>query len=267
MRKKRHPEHENHERWLVSYADFITLLFAFFVVMFASTQTDKSKAAQIQASVKDALENDHFMAQVASILGGAPDELGPGENQRRGPGGQHDLSEPATDAQSALRPAQQQLETDLSEEVETGLMSISMEARGLVISFQQAAFFPSGTDEIPPEAYEAVGKVADVILALPNRVRLEGHTDSQPVRGGSGRFVSNWELSAARAISMMEMLVDCCSVPRAKLSIAGYADNAPVAPNDTAEGRSRNRRVDIVILNQAGSAIEAGPASGLAISE
>jgi chemotaxis protein MotB len=256
MRKKRQPEHENHERWLVSYADFITLLFAFFVVMFASTQTDKSKAAQIQESVKRAIEDDSFMQQVASVLGGTPDDAGLGSNQMRGPGGQQNLADTLPDAVPALVPAMQKLQAELDQEIAAGQMSVKMDARGLVVSFQQAAFFPSGTDEIPVEAWEQVAKVADVILSLPNRIRLEGHTDSQPVRGGSGRFVSNWELSAARAISMMEMLVECCDVPRTRLSVAGYADTAPVAANDSFEGRTRNRRVDIVILNEAGSAAE-----------
>ena len=256
MRKKRHPEHENHERWLVSYADFITLLFAFFVVMFASSQTDKSKAAQVQESVKRAIENDQFLDQISRVLGGAPDDRGPGSNQMRGPGGQKAEADTQPDAYPALVPVMEQLQKELGDEIAAGQMNIKMDARGLVVSFQQAAFFPSGTDEIPLEAYEEVSKVADMILRLPNRIRLEGHTDSQPVRGGSGRFVSNWELSAARAIAMMEVLVDCCEVPRSRLTVAGYADNVPVAANDSADGRSRNRRVDIVILNETGSAAE-----------
>lgn len=261
MRKRRTAEHENHERWLVSYADFITLLFAFFVVMFASTQTDKSKAARIQESVKHAIEDDSFLARVMSILGGAPEDSGEGERQMHGPGGQQELADTMPDAYPSLVPAMRQLEMELENEIAAGQMSVKMDARGLVVSFQQAAFFPSGTDEIPPEAYEQVAKVAEVIRKLPNRVRLEGHTDSQPIRGGTGRFVSNWELSAARSISMMEVLVQCCEVPRARLSVAGYADTAPVSPNDTDEGRSRNRRVDIVILNETGAAAE--PSQGL----
>jgi chemotaxis protein MotB len=129
-----------------------------------------------------------------------------------------------------------------------------MEARGLVVSFQQAAFFPSGTDEIPASAFSKVAKVAEVIQTVPNPVRLEGHTDSLPLRGG--RFGTNWELSAARAISMMELLARCCGIPRERMSVAGYAENAPVSENDTEEGRRRNRRVDIVILNETGIAAE-----------
>jgi chemotaxis protein MotB len=265
MKKPRPASHENHERWLVSYADFITLLFAFFVVMFASTQTDKSKAAAIQESVKRAIAEDQFFSKMAAVLGGTVDESGIGNNQMRGPGGSKHLPDrPSYALQSALAPAMNDLAAQLKDEIASGEMSLTMTPRGLVVSFQQAAFFPSGGDEIPPSADAKVAKVAEVLLRLPNPIRLEGHTDSLPVRGTSGRFVSNFELSAARSIAMMELLSGCCGVQRSRMSVAGYADNAPVAPNDTPEGRSRNRRVDIVILNETGLAAEPSstPSSG-----
>jgi chemotaxis protein MotB len=255
--KRKPPQPENHERWLVSYADFITLLFAFFVVMFATSQTDRSKAKDIQEAVKRALEKDKIVSAVAGILGGTPDDAGKGNAQMRGPGGVNQLRNAPQDPQNRwvdLNPAKQQIEQEMAPEIEANEMSVTMEARGLVVSFQQAAFFPSGTDEIPASAFSKVAKVAGIMLGVPNPVRLEGHTDSIPVRGG--RFGTNWELSAARAISMMELLARCCGVPRERMSVAGYADNAPASANDTEEGRRRNRRVDIVILNQAGIAAE-----------
>jgi chemotaxis protein MotB len=258
MRRKSKRPPENHERWLVSYADFVTLLFAFFVVMFATSQTDKGRAKQIQESVKHALEHDQVASAIAGILGGTIDDKGKGSAQMKGPGGQQPLNQPLqTEGQYAeLRPAMEFLNKELQQEIAKGQMEVTMEARGLVVSFRQAAFFPSGTDEIPEQTFGTVAKVAEVIQKLPNPIRLEGHTDSVPIRGGM--FRSNWELSAARSISMMELLVECCGVARERLSVAGYAENAPAGDNATEEGRMRNRRVDIVILNKTG--VQAEPA-------
>jgi chemotaxis protein MotB len=125
-----------------------------------------------------------------------------------------------------------------------------MQARGLVVSFNQAALFPPGGDEISPEAYDGLEKVAKAIAKMPNPVRLEGHTDSMPIN--TPRFHSNWELSSARSIAILEILSNKYGVPRERLSIAGYADTAPIASNETEEGRARNRRADIVILNEQG---------------
>lgn len=253
-RKAKLPEHENHERWLVSYADFITLLFAFFVVMFATSQTDKGAAKRVQDSVKKALAKDEAVSAIAAMLGGTRADVGKGNAQLRGPGGQKTLTESERNMERfpELVPTMKMLEIQLAEQIARHEMQIKMEARGLVISFQQAAFFPSGTDKIPATSLPAVSKVAQEIRKLPNPVRLEGHTDSVPV-GTKGPFASNWVLSAARSIAMMDMIVSCCDVGRERLSIAGYADNAPVADNSIETGRMQNRRVDIVILNRDGS--------------
>ncbi|MBM3811964.1 MAG: hypothetical protein FJW20_10065 [Acidimicrobiia bacterium] len=258
-RRKKHATHENHERWLVSYADFITLLFAFFVVMFATSQTDKGKTHQMQESVRRALEKGQIASAIAGILGGVVDDKGKGNAQMKGPGGAKPLSslEENEGARFAeLLPAMEFLTKELEQEIAKGTMQVSMQPRGLVVSFQQAAFFPSGTDEIPRETLPTVEKVANVILKLPNPVRLEGHTDSVPIRGGM--FRSNWELSAARSIAMMEALTQCCGVPPERMSVAGYAENAPLADNASEEGRKRNRRVDIVLLNKTGGQAEPG---------
>ncbi len=253
-RKAKHAAHENHERWLVSYADFITLLFAFFVVMFASSQTDKGKTAQVQESVRKALEEDVVVSRIAGILGGTPDEKGPGNAQWKGPGG---AEKTAGEAQkyAELLPAMDFLNKELEEEIADGKMQVSMTQRGLVVSFQQATFFPSGDDQISEEHFNIILKVAEVIEKMPNPVRFEGHTDSQPIKANA-RFASNWDLSAARAIAMMEALANCCDLDSTRFSIAGYADKAPVADNNDPETRQRNRRVDIVILNGAGASQE-----------
>ena len=266
-RKQRHPEHENHDRWLVSYADFITLMFAFFVVMFASSQTDKARAQQVSDSVKDALDKGGVAAAVREVLGGTVDEKGKGNAQMKGPGGSQLLSpsqsqgpSPSQRAAAAeLLPSMQYLSRALETEIRDGKIEIHFEPRGLVVSLRQATFFPSGEDTIDPKTYPSIDKIAQTIRELPNSVRLEGHTDSVPIH--TARFRSNWELSAARGIAMMELLSGRFEIPRQRMAIAGYAETAPLDSNDTQEGRAHNRRVDIVILNQRAIGIEP-PGSG-----
>jgi chemotaxis protein MotB len=250
-RRKKVPEHANHDRWLISYADFITLLFAFFVVMFASSQTDRTKAQAVSDSVKKALEGEKISVMIASILGGTIDNSGTGNKQQHGPGGANTPPEPRKDQKLAeLLPSLKVLSEELKEEITQGKVQINMQPRGLVVSFTQAALFPSGKDEILPDSYGSLKKVASAIAKIPNPVRLEGHTDSVPI--STPRFHSNWELSAARSIALLDLISGKFNVPRDRLSIAGYADNAPVASNDSEEGRARNRRVDVVILNEQG---------------
>lgn len=264
-RKQKAPVPENHERWLVSYADFITLLFAFFVVMFASSQTDHKRAQQISDSVKKALSEDRVSAAVLSILGGTVNDKGKGNAMLRGPGGvahgDKDIPPPKglTEPPEAPRveellPSLDLLTLDLKAEIETGKVQIHMEQRGLVISFTQAATFASGGDELTTSAYESMRKVAGTLLKIPNPLRLEGHTDSLPIK--NGRFHSNWELSAARSIAMLEVLSDRYQLPKRRMSISGYGDAAPIDSNATEDGRARNRRVDLVILNETGLAAE-----------
>ena len=245
-RKKAHPAHENHERWLVSYADFITLLFAFFVVMFASSQTDKAKAQMVSDSVKQALEKGGVASAVREILGGTVDDRGKGNAQMKGPGGTEKKTAEAVAAE--LTPSLKYLTKALESEIQLGKVEVHLEPRGLVVSLRQATFFPSGEDAIDPATFSSLDKIGETIHDLPNSIRLEGHTDAVPIH--TARFRSNWELSAARSIAMLDLLTNRYSVQRERLAIAGYADTAPIASNDTAEGRGRNRRVDIVILNQ-----------------
>jgi len=256
-RAKKHAAHENHERWLVSYADFITLLFAFFVVMFASSQTDKAKAKQVSESVKEALENGGVPSVVREVLGGTVDEKGKGNAQMRGPGGarqgekgEKEPAKPETPPPTAeLLPSMQYLTRELAEEIKTGKIQMRLDARGLVISLREAAFFASGDDTINAASVPSIGKMAVVLRSLPNPVRLEGHTDSVPIH--TERFRNNWELSASRSIAMLELLTTRFEIPAGRFAVAGYADTIPLASNDTEEGRAHNRRVDIVILNRS----------------
>jgi len=223
-------------------------LFAFFVVMFASSQTDKAKAKQVSESVKEALENGGIKATVKEILGGTVDDKGKGNAQMRGPGGAQKSTKDPQPVVTELLPSMQYLDGKLADEIKQGKLEVHLESRGLVISLRQKAFFPSGEDSIPSDTYPVVQKIADLIGQLPNPVRLEGHTDSIPIH--TARFDSNWDLSAKRAIAMLKLLSGEFGLDRSRFGVAGYADTAPVDTNDTEEGRSHNRRVDIVILDE-----------------
>jgi len=250
MPRKQQEPPENHERWLVSYADFITLLFAFFVVMFASSQTDKGRAKQVSEAVEKALQDGHSVSvppAVAKILGGTVDEKGSGNAMLKGPGGaQHAPKESQPDIIVELLPSLQRLNKQLEDEIKNGKVEMRLEPRGLVVSLRESAFFPSGTDRLALDSGPILQKIATVIGPLPNAVQLEGHTDSIPIH--NSRFRSNWELSCARGIALLDAMTDEFGVARERFSVVGRADTVPVAPNDTPEGRARNRRVDLIIV-------------------
>lgn len=244
MRKIRQPG-PSHERWLVSYADFITLLFAFFVVMFATAQTDNAKTRAVAESVTRALQGgDSFKAAFDMLLGGTREAQGSIAKRPAPPGKKLSLGDNATLTLAELMPI---LTQALQQEIQSGRLSLRMTGRGLTISFTQTALFPSGEDEIAPDFYPTIQKIGEAMNKVKNPARAEGHTDSVPIH--NSRFRSNWELSAARSIALVELLTKY-GVARERLSIAGYADTAPIEKNDTEEGRRKNRRVDIVLLNE-----------------
>jgi chemotaxis protein MotB len=249
VRRKHESEHANHERWLVSYADFITLLFAFFVVMFASTQADKNKAKAVSDSVRDALEHGQLTNAISVALGRSSHEAKKAPVARP-------PDRPLDDHPSDLAKSMETLQKGLDAEIRNGTLLLKLESRGLVISLREAAFFASGDDCVAPASIPILNKIAEVVQSLPNPVRLEGHSDSRPIH--TARFKNNWELSAARAIAMLELLRDRFLVASSRMAVAGYADNAPTDTNDTEEGRAHNRRVDLVLLSAGGVAAEPG---------
>ena len=258
MRRPRAAPHENHERWLVSYADFITLLFAFFVVMFASTQADRNKAKAISESVKEALEHGQFSAAISTVLGRgkhearkAPITAEP-SNARENPS--PPPAPPAAHPPADLTKSLGSLQQGLDDEIKSGKVQLKLTPRGLIISLREAAFFASGDDTVAPASYPILGKICAVIAEVPNPLRLEGHTDAIPIH--NSRFRSNWELSAARAIATLELLRTRFHMEPGRMAIAGYAENAPSDTNQTEEGRAHNRRVDLVVLSAEGLKVE-----------
>jgi chemotaxis protein MotB len=252
MRKRPTAAHENHERWLVSYADFITLLFAFFVVMFATNQNDNHRAKMVSDSVRDALEHGPISSRLSNMLGkGKYDGNSPDHSHAAAPPPQPQLREshPAD-----LTKSMANLQKGLTAELQAGKVQMKLEGRGLVIDLREAAFFASGDDALSPGSYPILAKIAAEIQGVSNQVRLEGYTDAVPIH--NSRFRNNWELSAARAIAMLEALADRYQVDRARMAIAGYGENAPADTNDTEEGRAHNRRVALVLLTEEGQKSE-----------
>jgi len=225
----------NPDRWLISYADFITLMFSFFVVLYAVAQSDRARAKDLSESVQLA-------------FGGRAAIVRPTPAVAKPPIPQQVPRINASGTREALAPSYVNLMQQLEQEIAEGKMQVTMDARGIIISLHEKSFFPSGGDAIYPSAFDSMAKVAVIIRDLPNTVRLEGHTDSVPIH--NQRFRSNWDLSAARSIAVLKFFEARYGIAPQRFAIAGYADNLPVAGNDSDEGRSKNRRVDIVIASR-----------------
>lgn len=261
-RKKKHPEHVNHERWLVSYADFITLLFAFFVVMFSASNADKHKAGQIATAMEsaftelaiftpsakavDLFDDGGISAPKPSIAGNmnatvSAVQIAQGTDQG-GAGG------------TSLRQAKAALEAALQEEVQAGSVRIHHDGRGLTVSLAEAGFFDPGSAVMHVTAAEVLNRIAERIQPLNAHIRVEGHTDNMPIK--TAQFPSNWELSTARATNVLQHLLANAQLKPDYLSAVGYGEHRPVAPNDTAHGRAANRRVDLVVLGTEASLFE-----------
>jgi chemotaxis protein MotB len=240
-RKKKH-EHVNHERWLVSYADFITLLFAFFVVLFASSQADRKKQLQIAEAMQTAFTplgtfDAHSKTPPVSEASAAAAVIKPAA-----------LVMPFPET-GQLREAETRLGETIRERMAArrlpaGSVAVRMAPEGLVVSLNEIGFFASGSAEVRPEAVEAVAALASVLPDAP--LRVEGHTDNLPIH--TAQFGSNWELSSARASAIARLLLERGVMHPANVSAAGYAEFHPVASNATEEGRRANRRVDVILL-------------------
>jgi chemotaxis protein MotB len=250
MARRRPAPKENHDRWLVSYADLVTLLFAFFVVMFASTQSDHLRAKQISQAVEKALKSGSTPPKIAAILGGTVDDTGRGNDKMKGPAVNPPDPVPPGTPLKDLPAAADLLRSQLHEEIDKGDLDIRVEERGIIIGLNSAIFFTLGDDTIDPHAGPTLAKVAAILNRLPNTLRLEGHTDSLPI--DNARFHNNWELSAARSIAMLRLLNERYGVASQRMAIVGYADTMAFDSNETEQGRSHNRRVDIVIVSAAG---------------
>jgi chemotaxis protein MotB len=270
-RKKKHQEEEGgNERWLVSYADFITLLFAFFTTLYAISTVDAQKMGKMVTSMRASFDSAVFDSgsRTLSLSGGtggtaleSRDILPPGASSLqtltiKGINGKKGkLGKLKTiSGEKAMGQLKRTVESLLSPEILKGMVRLHIDSRGLVISLGETGVFDSGSDQLRSEGRALIDTLATSLVTLGNHIRIEGHTDNVPIH--NVKFPSNWELSTARATAVISYLIMKFGSQPEGLSAAGYSEYRPVASNETEEGKARNRRVDIIILNPSMAAVE-----------
>lgn len=239
MRKKKHLEHENHERWLVSYADFITLMFAFFVVMYATSNNNEEKQKKFEDSVRANLS-----------LGAAPRV----KNQSPGALSEtiQELANPIEGLPKAAGEAEEFIEKELNQKLPSTLKAqtisgIRHDAMGLRITLAASAFFAVGNSKLKRSSLPVLDQVANVLKQTSRKVIIEGHTDDTPFIGTDGD--TNWELASNRATSVVRYLVKVHRIDPKRMAAISYADQKPIVPNTSEDNRAKNRRIEVLIAN------------------
>lgn len=258
-RKKIHEEHENLERWMVSYADFITLLFAFFVVMYSISSVNEGKYRVMSDALVSAFKEPTTTEKLIEMQTKNP-EMMPGTGQPIGksvqqPGGAADRAKAAESMKKVAKNVLQAMQPL----IQNGKVRVTQSPRGITVEINASVLFKSGEAVLQQQSTEALAAVAQVLGQVDNPIQVEGHTDNIPIN--SPNFPSNWELSSSRAGSVVRLFTER-GVPAARMVAIGYADNRPVDTNATPDGRSRNRRVNVLILNEVG-----GVASEIALQD
>ncbi|WP_348261710.1 flagellar motor protein MotB [Telmatobacter sp. DSM 110680] len=236
----------NHERWLVSYADFITLLFAFFVVLYAFSKADQKKHAQVSAAIDSGFQS-------LSIAATLPRSRTSFESNKS-----YVFADPFqfavqvnsdVEVRTNLESIRRDLQKRLSGQLARGTVSIQLGRGGLVVSLREAGFFDSGSAIPRPETMGTLHQISESLENCHYDLRIEGHTDTIPIH--TPEFDSNWELSSSRATHIARLLLQMDAISPQQISAAGYAEYHPVVSNDSIEGRAQNRRVDIVVMPRA----------------
>ena len=262
IKRRKRAEHVNHERWLVSYADFITLLFALFVVMFAASNSDEKKAGKIAKAVQVAFKEMGVFNPAGKAVplyddGGLPSD------EKSVIGNTHsvfdtsqfvDPGKRATATQRTLKQVKTELEALLKDEISNNNVRLTEDSRGLIVSMAEAGFFDTGSAVMHTQSMDVIDRIASTLRPLDYSLRVEGHTDNTPIH--TAQFPSNWELSTARATFLLQYLISNEDIPPQRLSAVGYGEYRPVSSNMTAEGRAANRRVDLVILGSVAEKLE-----------
>ncbi len=242
-RRRQDDEHENHERWLVSYADFITLLFAFFVVMYAISQVNEGKYRVLSDTLSSAFRN------VPGSTSGAQTAVNPNAPmpitvpfRRPNPGAKIDEGQRVK--KEKMRSMAKDINDALAPLVKEGQVRITEGALGITVDINASVLFAPGDARLGTGAVQALIAVARVLAPTDFPVTVEGHTDNTPIN--TPQFPSNWELSGMRASSVVRLFIESGVDPR-RMTATGYADQRPVDDNASPEGRARNRRVAITI--------------------
>jgi len=240
MAKHKREEHENHDRWLVSYADFITLLFAFFVVMYSISSINIGKYRTVSESIKAALNPLANQSGANRIF-----SVGEGKLAQHG-------RNPTDAKEFTIRHIRQLVQVIKDKQMKdlAAFVNVVQTINGdIIITIPDKLLFNSGEVTIRAEALPFLQGLGGAILELNRHTRVEGHTDNVPIR--TAQFPSNWELSAARAVMVVRVLSELYGVPANHLAAVGHADTRPVTANLNAEQRTKNRRVEVIILEQA----------------
>lgn len=244
--KRRHKrgivENDNVDRWLVSYADFITLLFAFFVVMYAISSVNDGKYRVLSDTLVQAFKTPAKSRQqvpgetpvrVKNKIGGSrPIQIEP-------------VAKPANPPETRLNQLANRIRQNFQSLIDKKLIKVSSNKLWVEVEINTSILFTSGSADLDPEAYKPLKKLGNMLTSLPNYIDVEGYTDNKPINNSV--YPSNWELSAARAASVVRLFINEGVTP-SHLSIVGYGKYRPIASNDTIEGRRQNRRVTVVIL-------------------
>jgi len=236
-KKKRHhgEEPENQDRWLLTYADLITLLLGLFVILYAMSQVDKTKYQDFVSALTQQFGSKMVLAGHKGITFQPAPRKGRAQANKKGADESNKLA--------AL----------LKQEITAGEVVIKATSEGISINLLDYLLFETGKANIRPEALVTLNKISAFLDSIPNKIRVEGHTDNVPIN--TPQFPSNWHLSIARSMNTGYYVIQRGISPE-RLSISGYSEYRPVAPNDTPENRSKNRRVEIVILNEPAKTIQ-----------
>lgn len=227
MRKKAESEHDNLDRWLLTYADLITLLLGLFVILYAVSQVDMAKFKQ-------------FVSAFESVFGGGSTGNLPGDKGVM-------MNEAPQPLNKSSRQLERKVEAAVGDALKSGGAVITQDERGVTVHFLEKFMFDQGKAEIKPEAYLVLDTLGFLLQSIPNKIRVEGHTDTTPIH--TLQFPSNWHLSVARALNVGYYLLQKYKIRPEKVALIGYGEYQPFVPNDTPVHKAENRRVDIVILN------------------
>ena len=242
-RKKREEPHENHDRWLVSYADFITLLFAFFVVMYSISSINEGKYRVLSDTLVAAFKTPPKSPVPITI--GESASTSNSVQKSSSPSHVRLPPAPGTNAKSRMRDIARRVESALAPLINKKLVNVTQDKLWVKVEMDTSLLFGIASAELQSRAIPPLEELAGELKSLPNHIDIEGHTDNVPIRNQI--FRSNWELSAARAASVVHLFMDA-GVDPSKLAAIGFGEYRPLAKNSTPEGRRKNRRVAIVIL-------------------
>ena len=253
-RKHEHEEHANHEAWAIPYGDLVTLLLAFFVVMYATSSINEGKYRVLSDSLNAAFRGEPRTMEPVPIgekqAKSKKDETLAGLKPNQAVTFKDSAAEAKKVAEDAalqvqLRDMTSDLASAMQELIDQDMIRVQRAPSWVEVEIKTDILFPSGSAAIEPSAVQVMERLAAILAERPYPIRVEGHTDNRPIR--TSQFPSNWELSAARAARIVRLFAER-GIAGSRLVVAGMGENQPVAENDTAEGRNRNRRVALVIL-------------------